>query len=285
MKTRLVSLVSLVLASNAFAHHGQDFLVTLDTATPHAGQIYSTTGFDYSKHGGEEETAILQAFSIGLPAGFTLGASYQISNEGDSEWAAQSFTPTLQWNAPSYTWGQHSSLSLGIAIGWEIPTEGEDSDHSHSDSLELTDCSSLIGIPALYQACQLANEQRANHTHGDEHSHDGIHRHGESHGFVRLIAQLELGHHDQIAANLIAVFPEDDSPAYGYAIAYRHRFSDFLAAGIEATGDFDRHGEHLLYLTTTLYPNEKASITFGAAAGLTEAASDFALQTLFTWRF
>ncbi|WP_411846925.1 hypothetical protein AAFN60_05345 [Roseibacillus persicicus] len=273
-------------ATVVFGHHGQDFLVTLDTATPHPWQLFSTSGFDYSKQGSEEELSLLQGFTLGLPSGFTAGASYRIGDEGSGQWASESITPTLQWNGAKLEWGEHSSLSLGFALGWEIPTSGTSSNHSHGGDLALQDCSSLIGIPALYQACLLANEERLNHSHDEDgHSHDGIHRHGESHGFLRLIAELELGERDKIASNLIAVFPEDGDPAFGYALAYRHRFNELFSAGLEATGDFDSNGEHLLYLTTTFYPNDSFSITLGTATGLTPDSADLSVQSLLTWRF
>lgn len=82
------------------------------------------------------------------------------------------------------------------------------------------DGSNLVGIPPLFQACWLANQNATNHTHADsKHSHDGIYRHGESHGFARFTAELRPTAKDRIALNSITVFPENESPQWGYAAA------------------------------------------------------------------
>ena len=131
-----------------------------------------------------------------------------------------------------------------------------------------------------------SNQSAANHTHDNGgHSHRGIHRHGESHGFLRLIAELKPTAKDRFVFNTITVFPEDESPQWGYALAYRHRLNEQVLLGLEATGDFELDGEHLVYLTGTSYLNHHLSATLGVATGLNDASPDLTIQTLISWRF
>lgn len=67
----------------------------------------------------------------------------------------------------------------------------------------------------------------------------------------------------------------------GLRRSYRHRVSECFALGLEATGDFDVNGEHLFYLTSTSFVNNRFSFTICVATGLTEASPDFTSQTLF----
>ena len=282
-----LSLIFTVLSLPVSAHHGQDFLVTIDSGQNDPWAFRSTFGGEYTKYGEDVERSLTQSFIIGLPHRLTFISIFRYADEGGGSWNSFSATPMIQWTLPDLDLGGPlSSLKLAIAGGWEIPINGgQDSDHDHR-SAPLTDCSALVGIPTLFQACQLANQNATNHTHGSgSHEHNGIHRHGESHGFLRLITELRPTPRDRFVFNSIAVFPEGDSPQFGYAAAYRHRYSEKFAIGLEVIGDLDSNGEHLIYLTSTSYVNHHFSLTMGAATGLTESSPDFTLQTLLSWRF
>jgi len=273
------------LSLPVLAHHGQDFLVTLDTGTTVPWEFRTTIGGEYTRYSGSHEASATQTVILGLPHRFSLSSTIRLADESSGSWDSLSITPTLQWSAPNLNLsGAFSTLGLAAAFGWEFPLEGSDS-HNH-DSIDLMDCSGLAGIPPLFQACQLANLNATNHTHGNGgHSHRGIHRHGEGHGFLRLIAELKPTSKDRIVFNTITVFPEDESPQWGYAFAYRRRFNEQFSLGLEAIGDLDWDGEHLIYLTGTSYLNHHLTATFGLATGLTDASPDFTIQTLVAWRF
>jgi len=287
--TKLASIFSLLLALPAIAHHGQDFLVTLDTKTLSPWKTLSGTGFEYSSYQDSEEWSATQTFVLGLPNNFSFATTLLLSDDGSGSWDDFSITPSLQWTAPS--WKPKSlgiTLNFAIAAGWEIPWDSNsDSNHSHGhgSAPSLQDCSPFIAIPSLYAACQQANTNALNHSHDDDHGHSGIHRHGESHGFIRLIAETDLTEQDRLAANFITVIPEDDSVEFGYAFAYRHQFNDSFFIGMEAIGDLDANGEHLAYLTSTIFINHHLSLTLGAATGLNSQSPDYTLQSLLVWRF
>ncbi|MBK1834428.1 hypothetical protein [Roseibacillus ishigakijimensis] len=269
------------------AHHGQDFLVTLDTGTPEPWHWTTTTGFEFTAQSDGDEVSALQGIALGLPGGFNFSTALRFADEGSGAWDALALSPALQWNTPTFDLPNNSTVTFGMAFGWEFPLEKADHDHGSHGHPQLEDCSQYLGNPFAYAVCQLTNQNSLNHSHdeGTGHSHGGIHRHGESHGFLRLIAELRLGESDRLAANLVAVFPEDGDVAMGYALAYRHSFTHHFAMGLEATGDFDLNKEHLLYLTATNYLTHDFSVTFGGAAGLTADSPSYSLQALATWRF
>ena len=278
----------LALAAPAYAHHGQDFLVTIDAGVNQPWEFRTTLGGEHAEYSSSNyESSLTQSLILGLPQNFTFINILRYADEGSGSWSQLSATPMLQWTAPDLKLqGSLSSLRLSVAGGWEFPINGShDHSHDHGSPIKM-DCSSLIAVPPLFQACQLANQNASTHTHeGGSHGHQGIHRHGESHGFLRLVAELNPTPQDRFVFNTITVFPENDSPQWGYAVAYRHRFDSKLALGCEAIGDFDSNGEHLVYLTGTSYLNHHFSFTIGAATGLTEASPDFAFQTLLSLRF
>lgn len=275
------------LSSPLQAHHGQDFLVTIDTGQNDVGAFRSTFGGEYTRYGDDNERSLTQSLILGLPHRMTLLSIFRYADDGQGSRSSFSASPMLQWTLPRLDLdGPFSSLQLAIAGGWEIPiNRGDRQDHSHSPA-PLADCSGLVGIPTLFQACQMVNQNAANHSHGDEgHLHGGIHRHGESHGFLRFVAEIRPTPKDRFVVNTITVFPEGHSPQWGYAAAYRHRFTEQFAFGIETIGDFDVSGEHLVYLTGTSYINNHLSLTIGGATGLTSNSPDLTLQTLVSWRF
>lgn len=279
----LAFIILALLIRPVSAHHGQDFLVTLDSKSLAPWSALSGTGFEHTRYDNYEELSIVQTFLLGLPNKFSAGASFRFADDGSGSWNQFSITPSLQWTAPTlHLDSLDTSIQIAIAAGWEIPIN--ESSHDHG-TISLQDCSPLLGIPSLHAACELANRNALNHTHDDSHEHSGIHRHGESHGFLRFIAETQLTPKDRLALNLIAVFPEDKSIQTGYAMAYRHRFNEKFSVGLEATGDFDSNGEHLAYLTATTYLNHHLSVTLGAATGLNSRSPDSTFQGLIIWRF
>jgi len=275
-----------LLTQPVFAHHGQDFLVTLDSKTLAPWQALSGSGFEHSRYTDSEELSFTQTFILGLPNDLSFGATFRFAEEGSGGWDDFSITPSLQWTAPALSLpALDFTLHLSIAAGWEIPISTS-SAHVHGDKITKQDCRSLIAIPSLFAACHQANASSQSHTHDEGgHSHSGIHRHGESHGFLRFIGEISPSSRDRLAVNLIAVFPEDDSIQTGYALAYRRQLNDSFSLGLEFTGDFDAQGEHLAYLTSTLFLNHHLTLTLGAAAGLSSASPSHSFQSLLVWRF
>ncbi|MDP0490171.1 MAG: hypothetical protein Q7Q71_03870 [Verrucomicrobiota bacterium JB023] len=272
------------LASPLFAHHGQDFLVTLDAAPLASGEFLSLTRTEFTSYQSEEEFGVSQSLLAGLPGDLSIGATFLLTNNAeDFSDNALALSPSIQWS-PEFS--RIGSLSFSLSGAWEFALREQDSHHhDHGEEIPVDDCSALIGIPHLYQACLAANENRQNHTHDESHDHGGIHRHGQSHGTLRLIADWDATDHFKIAGNLIAVFPEGDSPAFGYALAMRQEVTSWLALGLEGTGDFDSGGEHLALATATFRPTHHHTLLIGAGTGLGDESAELSLHTSFNWRF
>ena len=47
-----------------------------------------------------------------------------------------------------------------------------------------------------------------------------------------------------LVANVISVLPDGKSAAWGYGLGLRQKLRPDFSIGVEAVGDFDRHGEH-----------------------------------------
>lgn len=293
MKLKVFCLFTLLLIHSLAAHHGQDFLVTLDAKRVDPWNVVVTTGAEFTKSAGEEEISIVQGFILGLPGGLSSGLSYRYGDDPESgNWDAHSLTPSLQWSSSALALGASGMrVNFAIAGGYEINFGPRDDlqsgSHRHGEDLQERDCSALLGVPSLYEACQQVNVNARNHTHKKEgsHEHEGIHRHGKDHGFVRLIADFTTHSRSRFAVNLVGVFPDGESVAFGYAAAWRHRFTDRLAMGLEATGDLRDDGQHSLFLASICSIDHARSLTLGVATGLTEEAPDLSVQGLLVWRF
>lgn len=298
----LVFLATLsALPATIYAHHGQDFLVTLGAELPGTGSFLSATGLSFSSyspdlgtaatdshghsHGGDE-WIVAQTMLYGLSNQFNAGLTWQSQDLGSGSWADHTLTPFFQWEFTSLIFPKSSPpLRLALAFGYEIALNRSNHDHGSHPPAELRDCSSLVAVPALYQACLLNNASMQNHTHDHPHAHNGIHRHGETHGFFRLIAETSPAPNHRLAANFIGVLPESGSIALGYAAAWRYQIHPRLATGLEFIGDFNTQGEHLAYLTSTLTLSDQTTFTLGIGTPLSNSGPDHLIQALLAINF
>lgn len=113
----------------------------------------------------------------------------------------------------------------------------------------------------------------------------GIHRHGEEGLHARLIIDVELSENDKIIGNIINFTPRDGTPAWGYAVGYRHAFYHDLAASLEAIGDFDGRGSHEVLIAAHYTLSHSLTLKLGASAGLTEDSPDASIHAGVVWRF
>lgn len=117
------------------------------------------------------------------------------------------------------------------------------------------------------------------------HTHQGIHRHGESGLHTRLIIEADLSSRNKLVANLINFTPEEGKGAWGYGIGMRHSFTHDLAMSLEAIGDFNADLEHQVVVAAHISPVHWLTFKVGVGVGITPEASDVAVHTGLVWRF
>jgi hypothetical protein len=274
-------LALLALSSVARAHHGQDFLVALDATVPEPWHTIAFTSFEWSKDGDTDELSIEPGFMAGIAPGVALGTSFRIADEGPGGWDYTAVDPTIQWTIPTGDLPVVFAVSAGYVFA-----DGSASSHSrysgghheHDDDDGGVD-TGPDGPP---------DPEEHDHDHGHDHgshSHGGIHRHGEDHLHVRLVADTCITDRTRLVVNFIAVAPGSGEVDFGYAIGIRHQFSHAWATGVETIGDFNRHGENELIAGLYWTPIHACTVRLGAGAGIGPASSDFSLRSGVTWRF
>lgn len=269
------------LSLSAQAHHGRDFLVVEDYTlpAPWSGNLF--TNFDWERRSGDDEFALEGGFFLGVAPRVGVETTVGFLDEGDG-WEYGSVDPALfvQLTPPTSSFPIRVSVSAGYQFGGlddddsgldadeEAGHGHDDDDHGdHDHELEEHDHDSD------------AEED------GHDHEHLGIHRHGENYFHSRLILETDFTPSLKGAFNLIAVVPDSGGAAWGYSAGLRYSFNHAVAAGLEAIGDFQSHGEHELILGTYFSPVHSVSLKLGAGFGLTEESPDFALHTGLIWRF
>lgn len=269
------ALLFLGLAGTACAHHGEDFLVVMDSTVPEPLHATAFSAIEWSRRGTEDEVSFEPGFMAGLLPGLAAGASFQFEDEDAAGWDYSAIDPSLQWTIPSGDFPVKFAIHAGYVFA-----EGSDG-HSHSHHHDEEE----------------ERSPRHEGEHHDEddgsdflddhasHEHNGIHRHGEDHFHLRLIADTKLGEKNRLVVNFIGVAPGSGEYDFGYAIGLRHQFSHAWAIGIENIGDFNTHGENELIAGLYWTPIHACTIRLGAGFGIGQASDDFSLRSGITWRF
>ncbi len=270
----------LALSSLAGAHHGQDFLVTLDATVPAPWHATAFTSFEWSKDGDTDELSIEPGFMAGIAPGLALGTSFRIADEGPGGWDYTAVDPSIQWTIPTGDLPVSFAISAGYAFA-----DGSASNHPHASTTGHDHGGGGVDPGPDGPTPGSGGTDHAHvHYHGG-HSHGGIHRHGEDHLHVRLIADTRITDTTRLVVNFIGVSPGSGEVDFGYAIGIRQQFSHAWAVGIENIGDFNRHGENELIGGLYWTPVHSCTLRLGAGTGIGSASSDFSLRSGVTWRF
>ena len=268
-----------LLPTTAFAHHGQDFFVTLDTRTPDIGHGSVFMASSWENHRGGDETLVEPGFSVGLGQGFSIGSTFQWSDETTGSWGYSGVTPILQWSFAV----PDSPLRIGVSGSYHFA----DSSHTTGHSEATTHYHPPIDTsgPGSNPDAPVAGGSNHAHQGGHSHDHGGIHRHGEDHFQFRLIAEWQAAENTRLLFNIIAVGSGTDDIDFGYAVGVRRKFSHTFAVGVEGIGDFDTSGQHEVIAGIYYTPRHHVTVRLGAGAGLGPNSSDIALHSGVTWRF
>ncbi len=210
---------------------------------------------------------------MGLAPAIAFGLSAGFADEGTG-WNYTGVTP--QWVVSIIPATGPMNFRLGFWTGYEFAEEQAD---NHSAAHFHNPGSGPDAGPVVP------------HSHGgrDHGSHGGIHRHGESGWYNRLILESDLADSTRIVLNLISfVSGSGGGPGFGYAGGVHHEFNHDLSFGIETMGDFRSHGSshEVLFTSMVGLPNQFAiRLGVGAGAGMTRASPDFTMHSSLLWRF
>jgi hypothetical protein len=276
-----LSVLLCFIPSLALAHHGQDFFVTLDSEVPAVYSATTFTSFEWSRSGTTDELSFEPGFLVGIAPGLAAGMSVSLEDDGGGNWNYSGITPQVQFQIPTgdfpVSFGISASYSFADgAAGHEHGAAG----HSHGEGDDDEDLDLGPDAPPA--------DSDDDHDHGhshSEHSHDGIHRHGEDYFQLRFVAEAALDDKTRLVGNLIGVATDSGEIDLGYALGIRRQIHHDFALGLEATGDFDRHGEHEVIGGVYWSPTHTCVIRLGVGAGIGAVASDFSVHSGVTWRF
>lgn len=269
-----LSLSTLLISLTANAHHGQDFLLLQDHPLPAAGSGLFTTNFEW-EHGQNDDYGLTPSLMLGLLPRLALSLEANFRDEGKTDWDYASVTPAAHFQlSPT---DSSFPLQFGLSAGYQIGETGAATpDHPHERP----------GSNASHE------REHERHDHAEPESHDeasahqhqrSVHAHGEDAFAGRFIVDAGFANTRAIF-NLLSVVTKDDA-AWGYAAGVRHKFTEQIALGIEALGDFDAHGWHEIDLGTYYEPIHSVTFKLGAGFGLTEETPDFILRTGVVYRF
>ena len=275
-----------LLTTVAHAHHGEDFLVTLDSTVPEPMHATAFSAIEWSRRGTEDEVSFEPGFMAGILPGLAMGSSFQFADEDSAGWDYAAIDPSIQWTIP----GGDLPVKFAINAGYVFAVESGHS-HSHGGAGHDHDEDDDGGVVDPGPDGPSGGEDDHDHDHhdheeyGHSHNHGGIHRHGQDHFHMRLIADTKLGDKTRLVVNFIGVAPGSGEYDFGYAIGVRHQFSHAWAAGLENIGDFNTHGENEVIAGLYWTPIHSCTVRLGAGVGIGQASSDFSLRSGITWRF
>ncbi len=271
--------LSLWVSPDAKAHHGRDFILVQDSAIPSRLSGVAIAGYEWQRDGDTDSFSTEPGFFIGLAPALAFGLSAGFSDES-GDWTYTGVTPQFVLSLLPPT--GPTNFRAGLWAGYEFAEETSDS-HSHSGTAAH---SHNTGSGPDAGPVTPHSHASGGHDHGS-HSHGGIHRHGESGLYTRLILESDITDQTRLVLNLVSfVSGNGGGPGFGYAAGVRHEFNHDLSMGIETIGDFRSYGStHEVLLTTMIGLPGHLSLRLGIGGGLTKASPDFTMHTSFLWRF
>ncbi len=265
----------LLLPFTTFAHHGRDFILIQDSTIPAQYSGVAIGGYEWTSDGDTNEFSSEPGFFVGLAPALAFGLSAGFSDEGNG-WHYTGVTPQFVLSILPPTGPMN--FRAGLWSGYEFAETSDHVDSVSAGHVHNPGTGPDAGPPVVH------NHGSGGHDHG---SHGGIHRHGESGWYNRVILEADITHHTRVILNLISfVSGAGGGPGFGYAAGIRHEFNHDLSLGIETLGDFEeRQSSHQVLFTTMIGLPSHFSLRLGVGGGLTRAAPDFTLHSSVLWRF
>lgn len=272
------TILALLLASPtlALAHHGQDFLLNYDPEVPAMKHATAFGAFEWSKTGDTDEVSVEPGFLAGIAPGLALGSTIRYADDGEG-WGYSGVNPMLQYLLPI----DSERFFFGVYAGYLFAEGGG---HPHGGTVHVHN-PNPGGVDQGPDAPPGGGTSHHVHGAGEEHTHNGIHRHGEDHFQLRLLFQANVTDDIRVIANLIGVAPGSGEYDFGYSLGVRRQFTHRWAAGLEAIGDFNTHGEHEVVAGLYWTPVHACTVRLGVGTGIGSEGKDFSLHSGLTWRF
>lgn len=277
------------LSSSAYAHHGRDFILLQDSAIPAQFSGVFTGGYQWTRDGSNDSFSTEPSFYLGLTSSIAFGLSAGFSDDGNG-WNYTGVTPQIVWSILGPTgprnvrvglWaGYEFAESVTSTTGVQTAVQNGGSPGSGPDARSFSAFTDPGKSPFHSGHSAVAGRQ------GDSGGR-GIHRHGESGLYTRIIVEADVTEKTRAIANLISFAPVDGADVgFGYAAGMRHEVNHDLSFGIEAIGEFLSYGSsHEVMLTTMVGLPRHLAFRLGVGGGLTRASPDFTLSTSILWRF
>lgn len=282
---KLVLLLFITVQANLQAHHGRDFIFIQDSAIPDPFSGVVLAGFEWSREGDSSEFSSEPGFYMGLTPALAFGLTAGFSDDGDG-WNSSGFTPQFIVSLLPATGPMN--FRMGLWTGYEFANDVGGHSAGMNVSPGKTDPGDDDGDPGVDPLHTGGGEPMPGMAGAVYHdSRGGIHRHGESGWYSRLIMEADVNHHTRVVLNLVSfVSGNSGRPGFGYAAGLRHEFSHDLSVGLEAIGDFRSRGSsHQLLATTMIGLPGHLSLRLGIGGGLTQASPDFTMHSSLMWRF
>lgn len=262
------------LVTQAFAHHGQDFFLALDARPPTKGDFTGFTSLTWSDSSTGRELSLEPGIIYGLGSGCAIGTSISFSETPSDPLAYSGVSPMLTTSLPTL----FHSVHFGFSASYHFSDNSFESSEQHIHNTPLPDPGNLGGNPDAP-----SDGESVSHTHN--HSHRGIHRHGESYYQFRAIAEWQLTSDTRIVANAITIGTSTQDIDLGYALALRHNLTDHWGMGVEIIGDMNRHGYHEAIAGIFWSPSHRCTIRLGAGRGIGGESKDITLSSGFAYHF
>lgn len=286
----MVCLVSLCLCHAIHAHHGRDFILVQDSAIPERFHGVAMAGYSWTREGDQDTFSTEPGVYVGLTSSLAFGLTAGFSDEAGN-WSYTGVTPQFIVSILPATGPRN--FRIGFWTGYEFAE-----DLSSSPSV-LTTGQSGNNPGSGPDARQSAAFSRIDRFPAHAGSHGptpqgqegsgrrGIHRHGESGWYSRLIFEADVADHTRMVLNFISfVSGEGAGPGFGYAAGLRHELNHDLSLGMEAIGEFRSYGSsHEVLLTAMVGLPRHLALRFGAGGGLTNSSPDFSMHAGLLWRF
>ena len=254
-------------ASSAIAHHGQDFIMLEDCHLPAVGSGHFMSNFEWENGSDGNEFGFSPSLMFGVLEQVALSVETDFRNEVGSNWDYASVTPMahIQLSPPSSTF----PIRFGLSAGYQFGSGGSETEAAPD-----------------HHADEHADHDHADHDHeagGHNHGGSSVHAHGVDAFVGRFIVEGDFGD-TKAVFNLLSLVDENDAN-WGYAAGVRHKFTQQVALGVEALGDFKSDGWHEIVAGAYIEPVHSLTLKLGVGFGLTEATPDFTLRTGLIYRF
>lgn len=277
------------LSPQVHAHHGRDFILLQDSAIPAQFSGVFTTGYQWTRDGSNDSFSTEPSFYLGLTSSLAFGLSAGFSDDGDG-WNYTGVTPQIVWSILGPTGPRN--VRIGLWAGYEF---AESTDSTTGIQTTAQNGGTPGSGPDARSFSTLTDPGKSpfhsGHTavsgNQDDRGPRGIHRHGESGLYTRIIVEADITEKTRAIANLISFVPvEGGQVGFGYAAGMRHEVNHDLSFGIEALGEFLSYGSsHEVMLTTMIGLPRHLAFRLGVGGGLTRSSPDFTLSTSILWRF